>query len=196
MNENASIEAWREGWTRIKLELLPLAIRTKCMPREAAVWDLVPGPQSELAESKRHGRELLCSLAKICVVGATYAIDPDDGFGEDFGDPVFKEWAANGVLSGVATALYFECRGYLSALAAVSHESAGRATGGRLRVGRESRDKVRQAAEGRRHLSREAAAIDIAREINLSSSTVRRRLSELFPGDEWALSADAAHTSG
>lgn len=57
-----------------------------------------------------------------------------------------------------------------------------KATNKRKLIGATSREKVRNAAQSRAGLSKEKASAEIANEINLSSGTVRRYLSELFPG--------------
>ena len=67
----------------------------------------------------------------------------------------------------------------------ISTANAKRATKGRQLIGAASRDKVRQASASYRHLSKELAAPIIAEAANLSPGTVRRYLSELFPGIEW-----------
>jgi hypothetical protein len=60
-----------------------------------------------------------------------------------------------------------------------------RAANGRRLIGATSREKVRTAAQKFKHLSKESAAPNIADSVGLSAGTVRRYLSELFPGDKW-----------
>ena len=59
------------------------------------------------------------------------------------------------------------------------------ATNGRRLIGEASRRKVANAAGPFKHLSKEKAAAEIAKIVNLDTGTVRRYLSELFPGDKW-----------
>jgi hypothetical protein len=78
--------------------------------------------------------------------------------------------------------------GRLVELGKIESERASRvarASNGRRLIGASSREKVAGAAQVYRHLSREKAAMEIANDVNLSSGTVRRYLSELFPGDKW-----------
>ena len=60
-----------------------------------------------------------------------------------------------------------------------------RATDGRRLIGATSRAKVVQAAEAFRHQSKERAAASIADIVNLDPGTIRRYLSEAFPGKKW-----------
>lgn len=59
------------------------------------------------------------------------------------------------------------------------------ATKGRRAIGTKSRIKVKIEAEHYRHLSKERAAAEIADIVNLDTGTIRRYLSELFPGNMW-----------
>lgn len=69
----------------------------------------------------------------------------------------------------------------------VAKRNSRRATNGRRLIGANSRAKVASAAESFRHLSKERAAAAIAQTVNLDPGTIRRYLSELFPGDKWKL---------
>ena len=60
-----------------------------------------------------------------------------------------------------------------------------KAINGRRLIGATSRAKVAKAAETHMHLSKERAAVAMADVVNLDPGTIRRYLSELFPGDEW-----------
>ncbi|SDY02440.1 hypothetical protein SAMN05518854_1015 [Variovorax sp. YR266] len=71
-------------------------------------------------------------------------------------------------------------------------ENVRRAAEGRRLIGSASREKVRRVASSYRHLAREAAAYPIAEAVGLSPGTVRRYLSELFPGEKWDGSADTS----
>lgn len=59
------------------------------------------------------------------------------------------------------------------------------ATNGRRLIGATSRAKVKQEALAFRHLSKENAASKISPIVNLDTGTIRRYLSQLFPGSEW-----------
>lgn len=60
-----------------------------------------------------------------------------------------------------------------------------RAVTGRRLIGAASRAKVAKSAEPFRHLSKSDASFEIASLINLDAGTIKRYLSELFPGDKW-----------
>jgi hypothetical protein len=67
----------------------------------------------------------------------------------------------------------------------IREKSVIQAAIGRKKIGTESRGKVAKAAEKYMHLSRGNAAHEIASIVNLDTGTVRRYLSELFPGEKW-----------
>lgn len=79
------------------------------------------------------------------------------------------------------------CDGYLTAVKNQGLESSRHGAEGRRRIGAMSKEKVRDAAAVHRAagISKEKAAPDIAQAVSLSPSTVRKLLSELFPGSEW-----------
>ena len=60
-----------------------------------------------------------------------------------------------------------------------------KATNGRRLIGATSRAKVALSAESFRHLSRSNASYEMADIVNLDPGTIKRYLSELFPGDKW-----------
>lgn len=64
-------------------------------------------------------------------------------------------------------------------------DSVKRAAKGRRLIGATSRGKVAASAKNYQHLSKESAAPAIAANVGLSPATVRRYLTELFPGDSW-----------
>ena len=67
----------------------------------------------------------------------------------------------------------------------IRHETVARASNGRRLIGATSRAKVAKAADGLRHFSKEKAATEMADKVILDPGTIRRYLSELFPGDKW-----------
>lgn len=67
----------------------------------------------------------------------------------------------------------------------VSAKNVRRGAKGRKLIGDASRTRVRETSEKFKHLSKEAAAHEIGNLVGLSSGTVRRYLSTLFPGEEW-----------
>ena len=62
-----------------------------------------------------------------------------------------------------------------------------KAANGRRLIGARTRDKVSSAALALKHLTKEEAAeiLSSSSNIGLSTGSVRRLLSQLFPGDEW-----------
>ena len=93
----------------------------------------------------------------------------------------FAHWAAESPNSFAITYR----RGRADERKTIATKNAKRATKGRQEIGAASRDRVRKASADYRHLSKELAAPKIAEAANLSPGTVRRYLSELFPGVEW-----------
>ena len=69
--------------------------------------------------------------------------------------------------------------------AEIVKKNVKRAANGRRLIGATSRAKVAKTAESFRHLSKERAAAGMAEIVNLDPGTIRRYLSELFPGDKW-----------
>ena len=59
------------------------------------------------------------------------------------------------------------------------------AADGRKKIGAASRAKIAKAAEAFRHLSKGNASYEIADIVSLDPGTIKRYLSELFPGDAW-----------
>jgi hypothetical protein len=79
------------------------------------------------------------------------------------------------------------CQGFLMGMRESSLEAIRRGAAGRRLIGASTREKIRREAlkltpPG---LSKEKAAFQIADSVQLSSGTVRRLLSELFPGSSW-----------
>lgn len=66
-----------------------------------------------------------------------------------------------------------------------NRRSTKKAVNGRKLIGASSRAKVQKHAENFRHLSKDSAAPAIANVVGLSPGTVRRYLTELFPGLDW-----------
>ncbi|WPC65265.1 hypothetical protein SBP18_12185 [Rhodoferax ferrireducens] len=64
-------------------------------------------------------------------------------------------------------------------------KSVAKAAHGRRLIGATSRAKVKKEAESFRHLSKEKAATGMAGIVNLDTGTIRRYLSELYPGKKW-----------
>lgn len=96
-------------------------------------------------------------------------------------DYVFQIWVRNSV-NPFAIAYRL---GYKKSINETVNRNVQRAAKGRRLIGASSRQKVRDKAELFRHLSKEAASFEISNSVGLTAGTIRRYLSELFPGNEW-----------
>jgi hypothetical protein len=63
--------------------------------------------------------------------------------------------------------------------------TVNRAANGRRLIGATSRAKVQKAAQAFKHLSKSNASYEMAELLNLDAGTIKRYLTELFPGDKW-----------
>ena len=72
------------------------------------------------------------------------------------------------------------------ALEKQKNDTVKRAANGRRLIGKASRAKVKQAASDYQHSFKDRAAAEMANLVNLEPGTIRRYLSELFPGKNWA----------
>ena len=100
----------------------------------------------------------------------------------DLADFVFRRWVKTSPkLFAAAYRL-----GARNAAAEITKNNVMRAANGRRLIGATSRAKVAEAAKTLRHLSKERAAASMAELVNLVPGTIRRYLSQLFPGDKWA----------
>lgn len=93
----------------------------------------------------------------------------------------FKHWVFNSPNSYAVA--YRQGRDH--AVAEITTNNVRRAANGRRLIGATSRAKVAKTAEEFRHLSKEKAAAAMADIVNLDAGTIRRYLSELFPGSQW-----------
>ena len=101
---------------------------------------------------------------------------------KDFMNSVFFDiWVA----SSPNTFAVVYRQGGINALAKNTRRIVKTAAEGRVRIGVTSRAKVADAAKQFRSLSKEGAAIKMAKIVNLEPATIRRYLVEMFPGDKW-----------
>jgi hypothetical protein len=75
--------------------------------------------------------------------------------------------------------------GKMQAAEEIKWGNVRRASNGRRLIGATSRAKVQKAAQAFRHLSRSNASYEMAELVNLDAGTIKRYLTELFPGDKW-----------
>ena len=76
-------------------------------------------------------------------------------------------------------------RGEINALAEYKRSKQTKAVKGRLRIGAKTRAKVAGAAKPFMHLSKDDAAFEMKDIVNLGAGTIRRYLTEIFPGNKW-----------
>jgi hypothetical protein len=91
---------------------------------------------------------------------------------------------------GVLDRVHDECMyllGFCDAVVVSRGLQTASAAKGRRAIGEQSREKVRAAARAYigRNLSKERVAAELALKLHLDASTIRRKLSELFPGKAW-----------
>ena len=197
---------WTSAQARIDKVLLPLAIKVKCFP-EGTTPEMVPKhyigslraaaakPQS--AGPRHKATQGLWLLSWTCEAGRTLArqraklpadlkdlpmssnremtmslIDEPFLQGHDAFLEIFEEFAPR-------------LMGYLEAMSDVSQQNVERGAAGRREIGEQTVNKVKELAPKFMHLPKDAAASKISEEIGKSPSTVRRLLSDLFPGGAW-----------
>lgn len=108
--------------------------------------------------------------------------DESESFGEGWlRRELFINWVEK---SSNAYAVAYRL-GKTHAAVEINVNNAKRATNGRRLIGATSREKVRLEAANQMHLSKERAAAAMASIVNLDPGTIRRYLSELFPGNTW-----------
>ena len=77
-------------------------------------------------------------------------------------------------------------RGYLDGLEDAREHSRSKAAKARRRIGDNKRQKVRDlAAQHKGRVSKERAAFEIAEKIGASPGSIKKLLSEMFPGARW-----------
>lgn len=126
----------------------------------------------------------------LCLVGCSHN---DILEKRNAGIYIFRHWAMRTASPLGITYVVGFMQGRLNQIAkakfrlklAAKKPNIGAAIQGRRLIGANSREKVRVQASIWKHLSKESAAAEISDAIGLSSGTVRRYLSELFPGDDW-----------
>ncbi|MET3442971.1 hypothetical protein ABIC94_003760 [Variovorax paradoxus] len=195
---------WTSAEARIDNELLPLAIKVKCFPKGATASDLgkhflartrdgdgrLTGPKRKIADGLR-------ALSLLCKTGQYYLLYQVTAYAELENVPIPDHRAADMRMIEESflrshSELYalFEqysmlIEGYLVAMNDISQQNVDRGAAGRRELGEQTMNKVKEAAQKFMHLPKDAAASLISEEIGKSASTVRRLLSEQFPGAAW-----------
>ncbi len=193
---------WSEARASIEGKLVPLAQKTNCIPPGATLDSLRHRTlRFERDDPKREAALQMRLLAELCAIGDLLVRQRDD-----FVKPLQGHRDAIAVVDEALAGAHEEfvpiCDhvrvqlvGYLTALAAVNSFRVKRGAKSRRVQGDATRERVKLAARRFNHLSRESAAVHIADEIGKSSGTIRRLLTELFPGDEWHKSIDLTQRS-
>lgn len=179
-------------------ELLPLARRVKCVPASMTLEALLDTQElalpsdgdSSIAGPRLQALRLLEYVARLYRTARALAAEPGADPAPMLGryqDGINRVmWSDAEMVRVVYSRAFYHCLGYMRALVDVAEANGGRAAAGRRSMGEIRRNAIREAAQKWRHLSRERAAVEIAKEVNLSSGTVRRHLSTMFKGDAWS----------
>ncbi|MGJ7567865.1 hypothetical protein ACSFBM_28715 [Variovorax sp. GB1R11] len=196
---------WAGAQARIDEILMPMAIKAKCFPEgttaddlEKHIVELRPATgESQPSDPRLRAAEAVRLLYGICHAGFALSNLQATAYARLANIPMGDHRAAamqavdEPFLQGHAD-LYatFEdfapqMVGYLGAIQDFSQHNAQRGAAGRREIGEQTTSKVKEAAPKFMHLPKDSAATLIAEEIGRSASTVRRLLSELFPGPAW-----------
>ncbi|WP_431123391.1 hypothetical protein [Variovorax paradoxus] len=197
---------WTSAQARIDDVLLPMAIKVKCFP-EGTTTETLPkhyadflraaDAKPQLTGPRHKATEGLWLLFRTCDAGRTLArlrtkvhadlkdvpmgsdgaiamslVDEPFLQGHDDFFEIFEQYAPRLV-------------GYLEAMNDLSQQNVERGAAGRREIGEQTMNKVKEVAPKFMHMPKDAAASLISEEVGRSASTVRRLLSELFPGAAW-----------
>jgi hypothetical protein len=188
---------WSEARASIEGELIPLAQKTNCIPRGATLDSMRRRtPRFERDDPKREAALSVQLLSELCAKGDSLVRLRDDLaqtlLGHDAAIALVVETLAGAheEIAPICDHLRVQLSGYLAALDAVNSFRVKRGAKSRRAQGDVTRERVKLVAKRFNHLSRESAAVQIAEEIGKSSGTIRRLLSEIFPGEQWHKSTD------
>ena len=102
------------------------------------------------------------------------------------GPPDPKTWWLMCKIENADAPTHSYLRGYLDGLQDARDRAHAEAAKSRRKIGASKRERVRQLAEPHRGLmSKEKAAFDIAESIGASPGSIKKMLTELFPGSDW-----------
>lgn len=203
--ENDMEKYWARAQLHVSDVLLPMAVRAKCFPGGTTVNDLdkhLVGPTAangapRPSDPRRKAAEAVRLLSATCHAGSLLSslqaklrkqlADIPMGNDRVAALEVIEEQFLKGHVDFYSIFEDFapQLAGYLAAIQDFSQHNAQRGAAGRREIGEQTTGKVKEAAPKYMHLSKDAAAALIAGEIGKSASTVRRMLSELFPGSAW-----------
>lgn len=188
---------WAETRALIGGKLIPLAQRTNCIPRGATLDSLRRRTlRFERDDPKREAALSMQLLSELCAKGDSLVRLRDDlaqplqGHGAAIALVDEAMAGAHEEIAPICDHLRVQLSGYLAALDSVNSFRVQRGAKSRRAQGDVTRERVKLVARRFNHLSRESAAVEIAGEVGKSSGTIRRLLSELFPGEQWHKSTD------
>ncbi|MNV12914.1 hypothetical protein D3C71_1035390 [compost metagenome] len=194
---------WSEARAAIEGKLIPLAQKTNCIPRGATLDSLRRRtPRFERDDPKREAALSVQLLSELCAKGDSLVTLREELTqvlqGEAAALALLDETLAGAheEIAPICERLMGQLAGYLAALHATNSFRVKRGAQSRRAQGDVTRDRVKLVAKQYTHLSRESAAFQIADVVGKSSGTIRRLLSELFPGEEWHKSIDPSQHTG
>lgn len=205
---------WAAAQAHMDNVLLPMAIKARCFPEDTTADDLekhIFDPSAATEEPQPSDPRLRAAQAVRLLCGVCHA-----GFALSniqatmharlaelpLGDhraaamQVIDEPFLQGHADLYATFEEFapQLGGYFAAIQDFSRHNAQRGAAGRRELGAQTMNKVKEVAPKFMHLSKDSAAALIAQEIGRSASTVRKLLSDMFPGPAWGVeSLDPTH---
>ena len=166
------------------MQAVQLAIRLGVLPPGRTIADLAAAPSLETqipksTDPKGLARMYMRSLAKN--LSMLKRLHHEDA-------PVMSNCLGLMFLVGAQQ----NCvAGILASIDSTGRRTASAGAEGRRKIGANTRERVRIAAEGLRgRMSKEDAAVQIASSIGKGAATVRRILSSTFPGDSWRIRND------
>lgn len=193
---------WASARASIESTLMPLARKTRCLPQGATFESVrLRIPKFDRDDPKREVVDSIALLSLLCAKGdvlvqlrskLAHTLKEHEA-AIALVDETLK--GSHEELVSLCDHLRLQLAGYLAAINATNAFRVSRGAKVRRTQGNATRDRVKSVARRYTHLSRESAAVQIAEEIGKSSGTVRRLLSELFPGDQWHKSTDLTQRS-
>ena len=193
---------WAEARQGIEEHLMPLAKQTKCIPAGATLESLRSRVRRfERDDPKREAALQLVLLAEVCAKGDSLAglragvqsilqKYPESKHGEVLATVDEAVVPGHEQLVQLHERVSVQLSGYLAALASANSFRVKRGAKVRRTQGDATRERVKAASSEYRHLPRDTASVHISEAVGKSPGTIRRLLSELFPGEQWHKSID------
>ena len=165
---DADLEAWLRRGVEAWIE------RAKITPSDPA--DIFTNPRGTTA-----GRRGVVSIILLRAIARWRRRDANFQ-----GPPDIRTWRRMCDMENFDAPTQSYVRGYLDGLQDARDRAHAEAAKSRRKIGDSKRERVRQLAEPHRgHMSKEKAAFEIAESIGASPGSIRKMLTELFPGSDW-----------